>query len=247
VEIIIEIEDMQDFNSQRTTSRQGIPAVNVGGETVNEFLEGYFFPGQPPSASISGGGDREKGDPNLAVLLSWSVTKGSEPITSVSVDGKPVTVTGQNQSGVFEGILSQDENKTFVIVVTDAAGKTASANSQVIWKFANYYGVSSLDPASMISQIQNPGQYAGSLIQNKRLASTKAENHDYNCTGGKYIYVLYPVSYGNPASVKNGSFDFSDYTVTNVTITDMFGIARQYKLFYTGYQTGSNVNINIIN
>jgi len=235
------------FNSKRPTTRSGVPAVNVGGETVNEFLEGYFFPGQPPSASLSGGSEKEKGDPNLLVQLSWSVTKGSELITAITVDGKTIVPTGQNQSGTVTGNLVQDQNKTFSMNVMDAAGKSANASTQVLWKAANYYGVSSFDLTNIISKLQAAGQYAGSLITGKHLATSKAENHDYNCTGGKYIYILYPSSYGNPVSVKNGSFDFSDYQVTDLSITDVFGIVRQYKLISTGYQTGSSVNINIIN
>ncbi|MCX6257973.1 MAG: hypothetical protein NTW49_08790 [Bacteroidia bacterium] len=247
MEIVIKIDDSADFDSDRPTTRSGIPVVTIGGKTVSEFLEGYFYPGKPPVALLIGGGEKEIGNPDLDVNLYWSVTEGSEPITSIDIDGQSIPVTGGSQTGTFAGRLVQDEDKTFLLTVTDKAGKTAQASVSVNWKQANYYGASFLTPVDLINRLTIKKDYAEELISDKHLASSKAENHDYNCTGGKYIYILYPASYGNPQSVKNGSFDFSSYTMTDVTITDEFGIIRAYKLFNTGYQTGSSVNINIIN
>src|SRR5579859_2855824 len=64
------------FNSSRTTTRSGIPAVNVGGSSVNQFLEGYFFPAVPPAALISGGATRYFGD-NSTVSLSYTATRNT--------------------------------------------------------------------------------------------------------------------------------------------------------------------------
>ena len=38
--------------------------------------------------------------------------------------------------------------------------------------------------------------------------------------------MLYPATYGNPIVVKTGIYDFSAYTVADVSIVDKFGISK---------------------
>jgi hypothetical protein len=240
------------FRSNRATTRSGIPVVTADKRNVVDFLEEFFFPGQAPVAAISGGGVKEMGEQTLSVNLSWSVTKGSANIQQITVDGQSITPSGGNQSGTKTGTLVQDTNKTFSISVSDLAGKQASAQTQITWRFPNFYGASALDLDSFKGQLaaNYPGGISG---LSKVLATSKATNQTYDCSGGKYIYVLYPASYGEPAEVKNGSFDFSSWKTEVINIKDISGGTRSYRLFYCwDYQNarqlqyfGEGVNINI--
>ncbi len=77
-----------DFDSDRATTRDGIPSVNVGGTTIKEFLEEYFFPSVPPDSSINvSSSTREFGDDTYA-NISWNITRNTQPISSIEIEKK---------------------------------------------------------------------------------------------------------------------------------------------------------------
>ena len=69
------------FDSCRPTTRSGVPVVTVSGCTVNQFLEGYFFPAVGPSSSLSiasGGASREFGDCSIGNLCYQGIRETNQ-------------------------------------------------------------------------------------------------------------------------------------------------------------------------
>jgi hypothetical protein len=237
------------FNGERpiTAPIPGLQGTTLHGATEKEVLHNLLaslYPAQPPQASMNvTNPTRERGDMS-AITYNWSATPQTNPITTIRVNGTAVVATGKAQSG--NGTVPAGGQTSFSITVQDGT-LSASASASVGYYPARFHGNSTLDHAGMLAALSNgqPIDYA-SLGFLKDLATNYLINADYNCSGGRYIHILYDASYGTPYLVRSGVNTFSAYTLSDVTMTDAFGVARAYKLLSTGIQFGSAVNIAII-
>jgi hypothetical protein len=60
------------------------------------------------------------------------------------------------------------------------------------------------------------------LALNKEVCTVKANTHDYNCFGGKYIWICYPTRFGSAQFFVNDFETTFDLTVQNVTNEDFY-------------------------
>lgn len=69
----------------------------------------------------------------------------------------------------------------------------------------------------------------------------------FNCSGGKYPYVIIPAKYYNPANkMYVGGFLNTDLVVEDVNIENKVGIVVPYKVIRTRLkQTGSSIPVQI--
>ena len=213
----------------------GIPAGTTFSErTMKQMWDALLYPYIAPAASLSGGFTREFGDSN-AITLSWSVTKRSESITTIVVDGTPVVATGNNQSGTKATTVPQNINTTFTMTVSDIpnGSSTVNATTAAAWTNRRYWGtlpvghvlttVSSLPFAhaniSALSSDLNGGQVGGSgFIQTRTIAT----NFDYVV----FIFPHNSVNFStNPPRVSIGGFGNNNWikTRSNVQFTNQFG------------------------
>ena len=213
----------------------GIPAGTTFSErTMKQMWDALLYPYIAPAASLSGGFTREFGDSN-AITLSWSVTKRSESITTIVVDGTPVVATGNNQSGTKATTVPQNINTTFTMTVSDIpnGSSTVSATTAAAWTNRRYWGtlpvghvlttVSSLPftnaNISALSSDLNGGQVGGSgFIQTRTIAT----NFDYVV----FIFPHNSVNFStNPPRVSIGGFGNNNWikTRSNVQFTNQFG------------------------
>lgn len=238
------------FDGTREVRRDGLPQETPGGTTIAEVLENWLYPAEDPQVSLSvqgGEGAKQFGETDLDITLAFTVTKGGYDIASIKIGDSDELEdgSGDTQSGTYETSVDADTDTTFTITVEDSEGNTVTATATVTFYYAMHYGVSELNHTELITDLASNAIDTYSF--SKALATEKTLNENYNCTGGRYIHVLYPAAWGDPNSVKTGVFDFSDYTVENVTIEDEYGESRSYKLFsVNNRQTGSSVNINIL-
>lgn len=236
------------FDGNREISRQGLPQITPGGETVVETLENLLYPKLAPGLSLSilgGESVKQYNDPDLEVDLSFTAIYQGIDIDSIRIDQSENLENGthKTQSGNYEGHLIANLNKTFIAHAIDVEGNQSEATALVEFKRAIWYGALSISPEDLVLQ------FATSMDQlgfQKAITNTRSLNRDYNCTGGKYIYIAYPSEWGDPAEVKTGVFDFSDFDVLEIQATDQFGVRMSYKLMHTGYQTGDDININVV-
>jgi hypothetical protein len=213
----------------------GIPAGTTFSErTMKQMWDALLYPYIAPAASLSGGFTREFGDSN-AITLSWSVTKRSESITTIVVDGTPVVATGNNQSGTKATTVPQNINTTFTMTVSDVpnGSSTINATTAAAWTNRRYWGtlpvghvlttVSSLPftnaNISALSSDLNGGQVGGSgFIQTRTIAT----NFDYVV----FIFPHNSVNFStNPPRVSIGGFGNNNWikTRSNVQFTNQFG------------------------
>jgi len=241
-------QQSKPFNGNRAITRTGaFLGITPGGTSESQFLENLFYPAVAPGATLTASNaNKELGDPTATTTLNWSVTKNTNPITSIIVDGATIAATGSSQSGSRTGNLN-GANKTFTMTVV-AGGQATNASATITYTPAFYYGANQLNQADTVGVLEN-----GTNINVTELSLTKVLqenghlNYNFNCSGGRYIHILYPASLGNPELVRNGLLDFSAYNIVHVQIKDIFGLTRAYKLLTTGLQFGSSVNLTVTN
>ena len=89
-----------NFDGTRTITRSSVSSAGaVGGTTLSDFINNFFFPAVAGSASLTGGSVREVGS-TTAVTLSYSATRQTYPITAITIAGpSSSTVTGCTSGG----------------------------------------------------------------------------------------------------------------------------------------------------
>lgn len=233
------------FDSNRTTTRSGIPAVNVAGSTVNQFLEGYFFPSVPPGAALSGGNTRYFGD-NSTVNLSYTATRNTLPITSIKLDGVAITITngGNTQSGVTGKTLSTpNTNQTFTLAVKDSSNATTNASTSVVFSNKRYfYG----DNVNLIGQSDAAITTNVNLHDpaNAEFASSRVKGTFSLTLSGQFFYYVIPASFGTPSFVINGlsNTDFSSQAFTH---TNPFGFTVPFVIWRTNNLLSGNFSFSV--
>ena len=255
-----------------------VAGSNLTNKTIIQVLDLIFAPAfQPGSSSISTSVNnpdpgytstmREFGNTDLGVTVSWNANKGTNAINTIIVDATNFTINANmlvaglpsaTQTGQVTRLIgaSSASPQSFAMVVKDSANNQLGSSSNTVhWYHRFYYGTLVTPPSVLKANLTS-----GSMLPYGLAGLTsgpcinRSLNVNYDCTGGKYIYYLFPKSGGVnitlgfaaiTGGVLNGVNTFSAFTCDSVTITDRFSVARDYYIFYTGYQTGPAVNINV--
>jgi len=237
------------FNSSRSTTRAGIPSVNVGGSNVNQFLEGYFFPSVPPDAVISGGGTRQFGN-NAGLTLNWTATRRTQPITSITVNGLSVPSgffsalpqNGSVSSATTATIATPNTNQTYPMNVTTAS-ESVNASTSIVFSHKRYfYGdnqdvIAFTDPnTSSNVNLHDPAnaEFAGSRVKGT-FAITLS---------GQFFYYVYPTSFGAASFTINGLSN-TDFTFKDFTFTNPFGFATTFRMYRSNNILNGTFNIAV--
>ena len=207
----------------------GIPAGTTFSErTMKQMWDALLYPYIAPAASLSGGFTREFGDSN-AITLSWSVTKRSESITTIVVDGTPVVATGNNQSGTKATTVPQNINTTFTMTVSDIpnGSSTVNANTAAAWTNRRYWGT--LPVGHVLTTVSSlPFAHANISALSSELGSGFAQTRTIT-TNFDYVVFIFPhnsVNFStNPPRVSIGGFGNNNWikTRSNVQFTNQFG------------------------
>ena len=227
------------FDGTQLITRSGLPATGtaVGGANIKDFLQNYFFPSVAPSASLSGGGDRENGSSTL-VTLNFTATKNTNPITAISLStasgsgsvtasGSDTQVSAQNISIVPTGNTQSSSrtagtgvntNTTFTLNVT-AGSQSASSSTAVAYKDRKYYGVSTIDTGISNAQII---ALTNKPFSTSRATGTLTSQVNFGSTPGDYVYFAWPSSFEGASPICNSTGPAPTYTPTPGTTTDCF-------------------------
>lgn len=235
----------------------GVGGISAGTTFVDptsmqDMWDKLLYPYISPAASLSGGGSREFGG-LTDITLNWSVTKKSQPITSITVDGNPIVPTGVDQSG---SILSSGNHpntpllsysNTFSMSVTDSDGTVTSNSTSITWLNRIYWGkinipgnpnltlnpgLSSSIPitSNTLTSLDGAGVGSGSS-----LSSSKTKSYDNINGGGDYLIFAWPsgvTGYDVPVFKVNG---FLNTAFTNVKtswlFTNQFGYDNNYEVW----------------
>lgn len=175
----------------------GLEGVTPGGDNLATVLENVLYPAVAPSAAISINNPiREIGE-STAYTLNWSVTKNTNPITAITVDGMAVTgITGNSQASTKSGnVATSSGSYSFGITVTDGAlSSTATATIQYLMRM--FWGT--INKNSGISDADILALAGSELRSNKTKSFTNFGG------GGLYLIFAFPTGWGNPAFTVNG-------------------------------------------
>lgn len=234
------------------TTIGGIPAGSTfSNKTMTEMWDALLYPYIAPAASLSGGNTREFGSSN-AVTLSWSATKGKNSITSITVDGTPIVVTGNNQSGTQPTTATQNVNTTFSMTVSDGtanAGNPASSTTTVSWLRAVYWGKTPTFALPSMSIVGSQPAWAdgASVGSGKNLSSSRSGSYNGINGAGQYLVFAWPSTYGNPSFTINGLPNTAFTKIgSGVSHTNMYGYTVNYDVWISNTQQNSPIATFVI-
>lgn len=219
------------FDSNRPTTRVGVPVVTVGGTTIGEFLEGYFFPATDLSLSMSGlGGPYERG---LARSLNLSATvtpnDGVVTLRQFKQGASVVSTEGSNSmSETVTGIKATTTYTAYVEYTLSGSPETKSVSRTASFYPPSYYGVGAAGNENEAWVVAN-------------LSKTIRGNHNltanFSPTLERY-YFAYPQSFGALSQV----LDPNNFDVTSAftQFTDTFMMADGETIDYYIYRSNDD-------
>jgi hypothetical protein len=239
------------FDSIRITTRSGIPAVNVGGNTVQAFLEGYFFPSVPPSVSIVGGVTRMFGN-NSGFTLNWTVTRRTLPLTSITVNGLSVPSgffiglpqNGSLSSGTTATINTPNTNQTYNLNAQTASESQSTSTSIVFSHKRYFYGDNQnlLDNGLFTDAGRSTNVNLHDVGGESEFASSKAKSSFAITLSSQFFYYVYPVGFGNASFTINGLSN-TDFSFIDFTFTNPFGFATTFRMYRSNNLLNGTFNI----
>lgn len=190
-----------DFNGNRAITRAtpGMEGVTPGGNNLKAFLENVFYPAVAPVASLSVDRPTREIGENPDYTLTWSVTKKTNPITGITVDGTAITVTGNSQSGTQSGTFPATTGTfTKTMSVTDGT-LTGNASAQVKYLNRMFWGTTAKDGVTDLITDADILALAGSELRENRVKS-------FTNFGGesKWIILVIPAPFGAASFKVNG-------------------------------------------
>lgn len=226
------------FNGNRTIKRSPYTSLNVGGNTLQDFIENFFFPFIPATVAISSGGTTyyETGSVQSFVISS-TVTANDETIFGTgsvykdSIEWNTSSVippytfaftdVNINSNHSYYTKVGVDNNGNPVLITSNT--KTAAFIYPYLWGMSTIAGLSGNSLyTEFTKQVQASGNKTISLIGNI-----------------VYIYFCYPSTYGNLTSILDpnnfesiGNFQFS----SSVPVTSS-GLANDWMTTYKVYRT----------
>lgn len=132
-------------------------------------------------------------------------------------------------------------------VVKASGNDENTVSNSVSFKHRIFYGLSTNPNISDLSGFKSLISIKiGSMTTNTELVSSLSSyTTSVDCTGGRYIYFIYPSSLGS-LTWTIGGFDSTALIVeTTETITNDYGYSVSYKICRTPKQTGNPMNIVI--
>jgi hypothetical protein len=215
-------------------------------QTMQQMFDKLLYPYISPACSISGGGSREFGS-GISVALSWSVTRHTNPITSLIVNSVVKVPTGNNQSSLVPDVaLSvQNVNTTFSMTAGDGVS-VASSSTTVSWFNARYWGVSAtFGPITSPTILALNGAGVGS---GKELASSRVQTRNGINGGGEYLVFAWPTSFGTPAFVINGLPNTAFTKVdSGYSFVNAYGYTTAYDVWMSNTVQNSPISLFQIN
>jgi hypothetical protein len=234
---VISIQDIVDlatvsFDSDRPTTRVGIPIVNVGGSTVVEFLEEYFYPAIYLTIDIDGTLSTivQVGTSNI-IVLTGNVTLNDDAGSNsgtLKLDGTSIhsftTALTYSKSITFTPIKGSSNptellsNSYIAYATGDTSSNVVNSSTKVLTAVYPYlHGVSSSD---LIVDGTTIYTTLDKLVQSKG-------NKIITFNGVGFMYYSFPASYGELTSIKDennfefiGSFTKSTINVSSIGLSN---------------------------
>ena len=279
------LEDVQIIASASSVAsndyiRASAMQVAVGGAaigttfsgTIQDALDKILYPYVSQSNSISASNSSRQFGSSTAVTLSWTVTKNSNSIVSITVDGTSVSPTGNTQTGTKSTSathslvpITVSEVQTYTFSTSDST-TTKNTNTTVTWMNKRYWGfidLSTCTPANPDLTL-SPGDAAavGAFITDTKvkaltgagvgtgneLATSLSKTLSNMNGAGKYLCFAWPTLFGTPTFVVGG---LSNTAFTKVRTNSIFsseygftGVRYDVWISNTAYNSATTVIIS---
>jgi hypothetical protein len=246
------LEDVQitasaSLSSNTNYVRSAAMQIAVGGAaigttfsgTIQDALDKILYPYVSQSNSLSPSGASRQFGSTTAVTLTWGVTKNSNTITSITVDGTSVTPTGNSQTGTKSTTATHSlvptavsESQSYSMSTNDGT-TTKTTSAAVTWMSKRYWGYIDLTtcvPSNPdLTLVPGNSNAVGSFITDTKikaltgagvgsgseLATSLSKSYANMNAAGKYLCFAWPTLFGTPTFVVNG--------LTNTAFTKVRG------------------------
>lgn len=259
IEDTVQVATAESFTYRNTEK----PINTVGGIgtstdmseiTFKEFVTKLLYPYTKPTISASRTPSTtsalEKGDDKTITKVAVTVTKKSEPITSVALyNGSTLLeekTSGVASGGTFNFTVSVPVNSTNVVLTakaTDAAGTTVSANT-TNWSFVYpyYYGVCTVEEYPNITG----ADLRDSTKFTKDIAAKGNKSYSYT-TNNQCMVIAFPKGHGVLKSAKDpsGFQNIDEFTPNRreINITGLDGTSQAYYVYRNNPSTNTGFTV----
>lgn len=219
----------KNINFSASVGAANVSYSNIDYPTVESALNKLLY--VPLSGSLSGGNTYEVGTTVSQVILNWSYNK---PVTTQSLNNGIGNLSAELRTYTHNG-QTITSNRTYTLTASDGTN-TINTSTSVSFLYKRYWGVSA---SSTLTD-------ANILALSKEFSSSRQQNRTFNCSGGKYFWIIYPTSFGS-AAFKVGGLSFSDMNLETRTITNDAGASVQLNVYrVNNIQTGSAINVEVL-
>lgn len=199
-----------------------------GFDNVKEALDSIFYVA-PVVTSFTGGGNYEIGASVASVDLNWAFNK---TIVSQSINNGVGSLDPALRTLHVNGPWTT--NQTWTITASDGTNN-AGASTSIAFLRKRYWGA---DAAESLPDDEDI------IALSQELSTSRGKTINYNCSGGKYPYYVYPTSFGALTGAVVNGLAFSDYTQTIQTFTNAQGHTENYYVTrFNGIQFGASIPV----
>lgn len=214
------------FDSDRPTTRVGIPSVTVGGATVAEFLEGYFYPATDLALSMNSlGGPYELGlERNLNLVATVTANDGIVSLRQFKQGATVISTEATDaMSETVSGIKDTVTYTAYVEYELSGSPETKSVSRTASFYAPSYYGVGAAGN-------ENETWVKANLTKTIRANNDLTAN--FSPTLERY-YFAYPQSMGAVTLILDpNNFDItSAFTQFTATFTLADGSSEDYYIY----------------
>lgn len=251
----VDEEDVFEIEMNTVNSLGGIGAdQNLNGLTTHEILKKLLYPYVDASVGNAtaspNGGTYEKGSTKTITQVSISITKKSEPITSVALYNGSTLIEEKTGDAVKNGgtitftglsveVPTNGNQLTVKVTYPDADGnaKTVEKKTTALTFVYPYY-MGSCAAGTAIDE---------TLVESltKKVESKGNKSNSFTVSDGHMVFA-YPKAHGVLKSIldPNNFETIGNYTCNTVSVTGLDGTAQDYYVYVSGATTVSGFAVN---
>lgn len=199
--------------------------------TIQQALDQLLYVA-PSITSFTGGGTYEIGQTINTVNLSWNINKS---VISQSINNGIGSIDPSLRTYVVSN-ANLTSNTTYTLTVNDGQ-QSASRSTSVNFRYRRYWGVNASQTITNEQILQLSSEFA----------TNRQQTRTFDCSGGKYFYLVIPTSFCSGISFKVGGLSFSDMNVQTIQFTNASGNTSSYNVYRpNNIQTGSAISVEVL-
>jgi len=208
-----------DLSNQPTIPSQSSQIAYAGG-TVEDALDQLLY-AAPSAPSVSGGGTYEIGSTVSSVVLNWSITLGTKPLTTQSIDNGIGTIDTALRTYTHGG-QSITADRTYTVSISDGTTARSGATS-LLFRYRRFWGVSSSTTLTDTDIKALSSELSTSRAQSRSMTAA-----------GQYLYFCWPDTWGVPTWTVNGLPNTDFQLVRQDTFVNAAGYSYTIRLYRSG-------------